>query len=64
MTLQEHLIKGSSDFMDKNFALNVTHLPGLVAIGTVVVEMFLIHYVASCDHVFKEFCKVVGGNFS
>ena len=31
VTLQDHVIKGSTDFMEGSSSLNVTSLPGLVA---------------------------------
>ena len=57
MTLQDHVIKGSPEFVEGHSSLNVTNLLGLVVIGIVVVEMFLIYHVASCDHVFRRFCN-------
>ena len=49
------MIKGSSDFMEESSSLNVTTLPGLVAISVVEVEMFFIYHVATNDHVFKGY---------
>ena len=37
--LQDHLIKGSSDFMEGSYSLNVTNLPSLVMIGFAVVAI-------------------------
>ena len=50
--------------MEGSSSLNVTTLPGLLAIGIVVVEMFLIYHVASQDHMFWGLCNFVGGSFS
>ena len=44
--LQEHVIQRSCDFMGRSQSKQVTILPSLVVIGTLVVEMFL---VLSCD---------------
>ena len=45
MTLRDHVIKGSSDFMEGRSLLNPTILPGLVAIGILDVEIMLsIHH--------------------
>ena len=44
--LQDHMIKQSCDFMGAKSSLYVTTLPSLVAIGIVVVEMFLSHDLA------------------
>ena len=35
-----HVIKALNDFMDKNLSMYVTILPSLVAIGTVIVEIY------------------------
>ena len=65
LTLEDHNIKGSSDFIEGSFSLNVTTLPGLVALGIVVVEkMILIYDMTLHDHVFKGFCNFVGDSFS
>ena len=63
MISQGHVIKGSSNFMEGGSSLNVTTLPGLVAMG-IVVMMFLIYHVASHDLVLKGLCNFVGGSFS
>ena len=63
MRLQDHVVKGASEFVERGSSLNVTNLSGLVAIGIVVV-MFLINYLASRDHVFKELCNDVDESFS
>lgn len=44
--------------------MNVTTLPGLVAMGIVVMEMFLIYCMASHDQMFKVLCNFVGGSFA
>ena len=41
MTSQNHVILGSSNFMSGRFSLHVTILPSLVAIGIVLVEIFV-----------------------
>ena len=41
MTLPEHVIKWSCNFMEVNSSLYVNILPGLVVIGIVTLEMFL-----------------------
>ena len=43
MTLQDHVVKGSSDFMEVSSSLYVTTLSPLEAIGILVVE-FVICY--------------------
>ena len=45
--------------MERRSSINVTTLPGLLAVGLVVVEIFFIHLVASRDHMFKGFCNFV-----
>ena len=66
MTLQEHLIKGCSDFIKGSSSLNATkrtkfgvhrHCGGRS-------NMFLVYYVASCEHVFKQLFNFEGGSFS
>ena len=42
VTLQYHVIEGSSNFMSGSFLWYITTLPSLVALGTVVVEKFLV----------------------
>ena len=64
VTLQDHLIKGSSDFMERSSSMTVRTVPALVAIGIVVVEMFLIYYSASRNHMFKGLRNFVCGSFS
>ena len=65
VTLQDHVIKGSSDFMEKSSSWSVTTLSGLVAIDVdVVVIVILIYLVASRDHIFKGLCNFVGGSIS
>ena len=39
MTLQDHVIKGSGDFMDVNSQLYVPNLPKLIAIDIVLMDM-------------------------
>ena len=51
------MIKGSPEFMQGSSSLNVTTLSGLVVIGIVVVEMFLIYHMASSEHVLKRLCN-------
>ena len=48
-TLQDYEIKGSCDFMGGS-SLYTTFLPGLMAIGIVVLEMFLIYHVTHRVH--------------
>ena len=61
MILHDHVIKGSSDFVEGSSSLNVTTLPGLAVIRIVVVEiMFLIYHMTSGGHVFKRLSNVVG----
>ena len=62
--MQNHVIKGSSDFMEGSPSLSVTTLLGLATIVILLVEMFLIYNVASRDHIFKGLCNFVGGSFS
>ena len=51
--------------MEGSFSLNLTTLPGLVAIGIVAVEIvFLIYHEASLDRMFKGLWKFEGGSFS
>ena len=38
--MQDHVIKGSCDFMEEKSSLYVTTRPGLVTIGIVVVEVY------------------------
>ena len=45
VTSQNLVIEGSSNFMKGNSSLYVTILPSLVAIGIVMVEMFLVYHV-------------------
>ena len=40
MTLQDHAIKGPWEFMEERSSLYILILPSLVAIGTVVVEIY------------------------
>ena len=39
MTLQDHLIKGSGDFMEQNSSLYIPTLPKLIAIDIVLVDI-------------------------
>ena len=39
VALQDHVIKGSFDFMEGNFSLYVTALPSLVSTSIVVMEI-------------------------
>ena len=39
MTLQDHVISGSIDFMEEGSLLYVTNLPSLVAVALVVMEI-------------------------
>ena len=39
MTLQDHVISGSIDFMEEKSLLYVTNLPSLVAVALVVMEI-------------------------
>ena len=65
MALQDHVIKGSSDFTKGSYSLNITTLLDLVALSVAVVgKIILIYHVASRDHVFKRFCNFVDGNFT
>ena len=50
--MQDHVNKGSSDFMEGSYSLHVRILDALVAEGIAVVEMFLIYHVALRDQVF------------
>lgn len=62
--MQDHLVKTASDFMEECSSLNLTNLPGLAAIGTVVVEvMFLIYNMPLRDQVFIECARFVGARF-
>ena len=40
VALQDNLIKGSGNFMTRNQSRQVTILPGLLAIGTLTVEIY------------------------
>ena len=62
MILQEHVIKGSCDFMGRSASRGVTILPSFVAIGKVV-EVFLICLVTSGDYVFKGFVRYIFTSF-
>ena len=53
VTLQNHVIKGSSNFMGGSSLWYITTLASLVAIGIVLIEMFLVCYVIKQDHVIK-----------
>ena len=64
MRLEDNVVKRVSEFMERGSSLKVTNLPGLVTIGIVVVEMFLINYVAPRDNVLKKLCNFVDGSFS
>ena len=50
--------------MEGSSSLNVKTLPGLMAIDTVVAEIFLFYDMISRDHVFKGLCNFDGGSFS
>ena len=39
MTLQDHMTKGSGDFMEGNSSLYIAALPKLIAIDTVLIDM-------------------------
>ena len=41
MTLQDHVIKGSGDFMEGNSSLYITILPKLIVIYIVLMNMYL-----------------------
>ena len=61
MNLQDHMIKGTSNFMKGT----ITTPPGLVATDIVIVEIMLLNIpVASSEHVFKRLCNFVDGSFS
>ena len=60
---QDHVIEGC-DFMGESSSLYVSILPGLVAIGSVVVETFLIFNVIVQDHVIKGSCDFMGESVS
>ena len=64
VTLQDHVIKGSCDFMEGSSSLYVTTMLCLVAINIVVVEIFSIYNVTSRDHVFKGSCDYMDRSFS
>ena len=57
------MIEGSCDFKERRSSLYATALPGLVTIGIVVVEMFLISHVNSRDYVFKGLCDLMDWSF-
>ena len=48
---QEHVIKASCDFTCKSPSRQVTIVPSLVTVGTVVVEMILVFHVILQDQV-------------
>ena len=51
MTLQNHMFKGSCDFMERRVSLLVTTLSSLVAVNIlVVVIMYLIFHVILQEH--------------
>ena len=54
VTLQYHVIEGSSNFMSGSFLWYITTLPSLVVLGTVVVEKFLVCQVIKQVHVIKR----------
>ena len=60
---QDHVMEGC-DFMGESSSLYVSILPGLVAIGSVVVEMFLIFNVIVQDHMIKGSCDFIGESIS
>ena len=64
MRLEDNVVKRVSEFMERGSSLKVTNLSGLVTIGIVVVEMFLINYAAPRDNVLKKLCNFVDGSFS
>ena len=53
VTLQNHVIEGSSNFTSESSSWYVTTLPSLAAIGIVVVEMFLVCHVIKQDYVIE-----------
>ena len=57
MTSHDHLIEGSCELMRY-----VTNLISLVTIRNVIVEMLLICYVASCEHMFQGLRVFMGGS--
>ena len=64
--LQDHVIKGSCDFMEGHSSLYVITLPNLVAIVAVVVEIQhnLICHVTLKNHVIKGFFELMEGSSS
>ena len=55
VTLQDNVIKGSCDYLERS-SLCVTILPDLGVMGILVMEMFLIHHMTPCDHMFRRLC--------
>ena len=53
VTLQNHVIERSSNTVNGSSSWNITILPSLVAIGIVVVKMFLVCHVIKQDHIIK-----------
>ena len=53
MTSQKLLIEESSNFMSGSSLWYVTTLPRLMAVGILVVEMFLVCHMIKQDHVIK-----------
>ena len=51
MALRNHMIEGSNNFIKGNSSRYVTTLTSLVAIGKVLVEMFLVCHLIKQDHV-------------
>ena len=56
VNLQDHVIKGSCDFMEGNSSLCVTVLSNLVAVNIVAVEIKHVCHVTLPDHVIKGSC--------
>ena len=61
---RDYIISGSRGFMGGSSSLYVITLLILLAIGIVVVEMFLICHMISQDHVIKGSCDIMGGTLS
>ena len=64
MTLQDHVIKGSGDFMEGKSSLYIPTLPKLIVIDIELMDMSLFCYVILQDHVIIWSSDLMGRNHS
>ena len=64
MTLQDHVIKGSGDFMEGKSSLYIPTLPKLIVIDIALMDMQLFCYVILQDHVIIWSSDLMGRNHS